>query len=146
MADDAETFPTLTDADMAVMAELGTRRRVAAGEYLYRQGDVTYDFYVVVSGTVEVVAHDGAQEQIVAQHGPGKFLGELNLLTGMRVFVSARVVDPGEVIVIARDRLRRLIATSPGLGDTILAAFMARRSVLLAGASASTRIIGSRFS
>ncbi len=146
MADDAEAFPTLTDADMAAMAELGTRQPVAAGEYLYRQGDVTYDFYVVVSGTIEVVAHNGAEEQIVAQHGPGKFLGELNLLTGMRVFVSARVVDPGEVIVIPRDRLRRLIATSPGLGDTILAAFMARRSILLTGASASTRIIGSRFS
>ncbi len=146
MADDAETFPTLNDADMAVIAELGTRRPVAAGEYLYRQGDVTYDFYVVVSGAIEVVAHDGAEEQIVAQHGPGKFLGELNLLTGMRVFVSARVLEPGEVIVVPRDRLRRLIATSPGLGDTILAAFIARRSVLLTGASASTRIIGSRFS
>ena len=86
------------------------------------------------------------EEHIVARHGPGKFLGELNLLTGMRVFVSTRVVDPGEVIVVPRDRLRRLIANSPGLGDTILAAFMARRSILLTGASASTRIIGSRFS
>ena len=147
MADDAEAFPTLTDADMAVMAELGTRRPVAAGEYLYRQGDVTYDFHVVVSGSVEVVAQDGADEEhIVAVHGPGKFLGELNLLTGMRVFVSTRAVEPGEVIVVPRDRLRRLIATSPGLGDTILAAFMARRSILLTGASSSTRIIGSRFS
>ncbi len=147
MADDFDTaFPTLTDADMAVLDKLGTRRPIAAGEYLFREGDVTYDFYVVVSGTIEVVAHNGAEEQIVAQHGPGKFLGELNLLTGMRVFVSARVVDPGEVIVVPRDRLRRLIATSPGLGDTILAAFMARRSILLTGASASTRIIGSRFS
>jgi thioredoxin reductase (NADPH) len=146
VADDAEAFPTLTDADMAVMAELGTRRPIAAGEYLYREGDVTYDFHVVVAGKIEVVTHNGAEEQIVAQHGPGKFLGELNLLTGMRVFVSARVVEPGEVIVVPRDRLRRLITTSPGLGDTILAAFMARRSVLLTGASASTRIIGSRFS
>ena len=49
------------------------------------------------------------------------------------------------MIVVPRDALRRLIATDPGLGDTILAAFMARRSVLLTGASASTRIIGSRF-
>jgi thioredoxin reductase (NADPH) len=146
VADDAEAFPTLTDADMAVIAELGTRRPISAGEYLYREGDVTYDFHVVVSGTIEVVAHNGAEEHIVARHGPGKFLGELNLLTGMRVFVTARVVEPGEVIVVPRERLRRLIATSPGLGDTILAAFIARRSILLTGASASTRVIGSRFS
>ena len=54
----------------------------------------------------------------------------------MRVFVSARAVEPGEVIVVPRDSLRRLIATDPGLGDTILVALMARRAVLLTGASA----------
>ena len=121
-------------------------RPTSVGEYLFREGDVTYDFYVVVSGSIEVVAHNGTEEHIVAVHGPGKFLGELNLLTGMRVFVSTRVVEAGEVIVVPRDRLRRLIATSPGLGDTILAALMARRSILLSGASATTRVIGSRFS
>ena len=145
MADDAIAFPTLTDADMAVMDELGTRRPIAVGDYLFREGDVTYDFYVVVSGAIEVLADDGTGEHVVAEHGPGKFLGELNLLTGMRVFVSTRVVEAGEVIVVPRDRLRRLIATSPGLGDTILTALMARRSILLSGASASTRVIGSRF-
>jgi thioredoxin reductase (NADPH) len=106
---------------------------------------VTYDFNVVVSGAIQIVTHNGTEEQIVAEHGPGKFIGELNLLTGMRVFVSARAVEPGEVIVVPRDSLRRLIATDPGLGDTILVALMARRAVLLSGASASTRIIGSRF-
>ncbi len=146
MADDFDTaFPTLTDADLAVLDGLGTRRPVAAGEYLFREGDVTYDFNVVVSGAIEIVTHDGNEEKIVAEHGPGKFIGELNLLTGMRVFVSARVVEPGEVIVVPRDALRRLIATDPGLGDTILIALMARRAVLLSGASATTRIIGSRF-
>ena len=146
MADDFDTtFPTLTDADMAVLDKLGTRRPIAAGEYLFREGDVSYDFNAVVSGAIEIVTHDGTQEQIVAEHGPGKFIGELNLLTGMRVFVSARAVEPSEVIVVPRDSLRHLIATDPGLGDTILVALMARRSVLLTGASASLRIIGSRF-
>ena len=98
----AEAFPTLTDADMAVMDGLGTRRPITVGEYLYREGDQTYDFMVVVSGAIDVVASDGrgGEETIVANHGAGKFLGELNLLSGMRVFVSARVVEAGEVIVI----------------------------------------------
>jgi thioredoxin reductase (NADPH) len=145
MADDTVAFPTLTDADMAVMEGLGTRRPMTAGEYLYREGDATYDFMVLVSGAVEVIANSGHEEQVVVQHGPGRFLGELNMLSGLRVFVSARVAESGEVIVIPRDRLRRLLATDPGLGDTILAAFIARRSVLMTGASASTRLIGSRF-
>src|ERR1700744_5176353 len=135
MADSFETaFPTLTEADLDLLDTLGSRPQVAAGGDLFPEGAGAYDFNVVVSGTIEIVSHDGAEEQIVAEHGPGKFIGELNLLTGMRVFVSARAVEPGEVIVVPRDSLRTLIATDPGLGDTILIALMARRAVLLQGA------------
>ena len=82
MADDSVAFPTLTDADMAVMDKLGTRRPMAAGDYLYREGDATYDFMVVVSGAVDMVVSGRGEEDVVAQHGPGRFLGELNMLTG----------------------------------------------------------------
>jgi thioredoxin reductase (NADPH) len=131
---------------MAAVAELGTRRPIAKGEYLYREGDVTYDFFVVISGAVEAVSTSGGTERVIARHGPGRFLGELNLLTGLRVFVSARVVEPGEVLVVPREDLRRIISTRPGLGDVILAAFMARRAILMTGAASSIRIIGSGFS
>jgi thioredoxin reductase (NADPH) len=146
MVDDATAFPTLSDADMAAIEEFGTRRSVAEGEYLYRQGDVSYDFYVVVAGAVEIVTTTGGTEEVIAHQGVGRFLGELNLLTGLRVFVSARVVEPGELLVVPREELRRLIATRPGLGDIILAAFMARRAILMTGAASSIRIIGSGFS
>ena len=88
----------------------------------------------------------GSDERVIARHGPGRFLGELNLLTGLRVFVSARVGRAGEVLVVPAPQLRHIIATQPALSDVILAAFIARRSELLSGASASIRVIGSRFS
>jgi len=119
---------------------------VTAGEYLYREGDITYDFYVIRSGAVEIVLRSDGEEQIIVRHGPGRFLGELNLLTGQRVYLSARVAQPGEVLVVPKAALQRVIATHPGLSDTILAAFLARRSVLLSGASAAIRVVGSRFS
>ena len=105
----------------------------------------TYNFMVLVSGAVEVIANSGQEEQIVVQHGPGPLLGELNMLlrsprlrVGHRGRVRRGPRDP------ALNGLRRLIATDPDLGDTILAAFVAGRSVLMTGASASTRLIGSR--
>jgi thioredoxin reductase (NADPH) len=146
MADDAVAFPTLDDSDLAVIEELGNRRALALGEYLYREGDASYDFYVIVSGAAEIVVRSDGEERVLARHGPGRFLGELNLLTGQRVYLSARVVEPGEVIVVPAAALRELIATKPGLGDTILAAFLARRSVLLTGAASALRVVGSRFS
>jgi thioredoxin reductase (NADPH) len=145
-ADDAVIFPTLTDSELAVLEALGTRRSVAVGEYLYREGDLTYDFYVILSGAIEVAVYSDGEEWIINRQGPGRFLGELNLLTGERVYLSARVVEPGEVLVMPRVVLQHVIATNPGLGDTILAAFLARRRGLMSGARASIRVVGSRFS
>jgi thioredoxin reductase (NADPH) len=146
LTDDTVAFPTLDDAELAVLETLGSRRSVTVGEYLYREGDTTYDFYVIRSGTAEIVLRSDGEERIVTRHGPGRFLGELNLLTGQRVYLSARVVEPGEVLVVPRVVLQQVIAMNPGLGDTILAAFLARRSGLLSGASAAIRVVGTRFS
>ena len=95
-SDDTTGFPTLEPADIAAIAELGTRRAVRPDEYLYRSGDESYDFYVVVSGAVDIVLDDDGTgaERVITQHGAGRFLGELNLLTGSRVFVSAGSPSP----------------------------------------------------
>jgi thioredoxin reductase (NADPH) len=144
--DDTVAFPTLDGANLALLETLGTQRPMTVGEYLYQEGDTTYDFYALRSGAVEIVVGSNGAERLIVRHGPGNFLGELNLLTGQRVYVSARVVAPGEVIVAPRAALQQVIATNPGLGDTILAAFLARRSRLLTGAAAAIRVVGSRFS
>src|SRR5579872_6404123 len=118
MPDDSDLdAPTLDATDVELIAQLGTRRQVAAGEYLYREGDVSYDFFVIDRGEVEIIVKVDGTERVVANHGPGRFLGELNMLSGLRVFVSARVVTAGEVVVVPRDRLRSLMATHPRLGD-----------------------------
>ena len=146
MALDPAAFVELDAAQLAALEGLGVRRPIAAGQYLYREGDPSYDFYVVLAGVVEIVAEAEGEERVVARHGAGRFLGELNLLTGQRVFVSARVAEPGEVIAVPRDALRRLISTDARLSDKILAAFLARRAILMSGAASAIRVIGSRFS
>jgi thioredoxin reductase (NADPH) len=146
ITDEAVAFPTLDEAQVATVDALGTRRSIAAGDYLFREGDTSYDFYVIVSGAAEIVVRADGEERVVARHGPGRFLGELNLLTGQRPYLSARVVEPGEVIAMPAVALRQLIAANPTLGDTILAAFLARRRNLLTGAAPAIRVVGSQFS
>ena len=146
MAAETDAFLQLNDAELAVLEPLGVRRAVSPGEYLYREGDPRYEFYVVLAGAVEIVVNSGGKDRVIARHPAGRFLGELNLLTGQRVFVSARVAEPGEVLAVPRDALRRLIATDASLSDKILAAFLARRAILMTGASSAIRVVGSQFS
>ncbi|MGE5636716.1 MAG: FAD-dependent oxidoreductase [Nocardioidaceae bacterium] len=139
-------FPRLSDDALAALAEQGTRLAVREGELLFREGDEGYDFFVVLAGKVAIVADIGRpDERVIGVHGAGRFLGELNLLTGEGVYLSARVVEDGEVLRVARGRLRQIVAGEPGLGDVILRAYLARRAILI-GLGAGARLIGSRFS
>ncbi len=136
-----EQIPTLDEAELAILGPLGTRRNIEVGEYLFREGDTTYDFYVVLSGLVEITVRADGEDRVIITHGAGRFLGELNLLTGSRVFLSARVAEPGEVLAVPLEAFRRVIAIQPLLSDKILVAFMARRAELLRGAAVATRVI-----
>ena len=138
--------PELDEAELAVLETFGSRRFVTAGEYLYRAGDSGYDFYVVLSGRVAVLLDVDGDDKVLVTHGPGRFLGELNLLNGTRVFVTVRMAEDGELLAIPVESLRRIIATVPKLSDKILATFMARRSELMGTAAHSMRVVGSRFS
>jgi hypothetical protein len=113
-ADDAIAFPTLADSELAVLEALGTRQPVAAGEYLFREGDAAYDFYVILSGVVEVVVHsDGDEERIINRQGLGRFLGELNLLTGDRTLTSVRVTTGDVDAVLPCAALFSFIGADP---------------------------------
>jgi thioredoxin reductase (NADPH) len=134
-------FPTLSDAELAILESAGRRVALAPGETLYRAGDATNDFYAVLSGLVAIT--DGAE--VIGVHGARRFLGELNLVTGEPVYLTAVVREGGEALVLSRDALQGVVSAHQALGDRILSAYLARRAVLI-GRGAGMRLIGSRFS
>jgi thioredoxin reductase (NADPH) len=139
-------FPRLSSAQIAALEPHGERRQVEAGEILFREGDERYDFFVILEGKVAAVAAHGLQdEQVMAVHGPGRFLGELSLLTGQGAFFTAIVREPGEVLVVPVERLRRLVTQDAELGDLVLRAYLVRREMLI-GFGAGFKVVGSRFS
>jgi thioredoxin reductase (NADPH) len=139
-------FPRLGDDALAALEEKGARRAVREGELLFQAGDQSYDFFVVLTGKVAIVQDlGGADEAVIGVHGPGRFLGELNLLTGEGVYLTAQVIEDGEVLQVARERARALVAGEPGLGDVVLRAFLARRAILI-GLGTGPKLVGSRFS
>ena len=136
-----------SDIALEEVAPFGKERAVGAGDVLFRAGDPSYDFFVILEGEVDVVRPDNDGDVVLATHGAGTFLGELNLLTGQRPYLSARVSRPGRVLAIGNGEFRRLMSSKPALADTIFQAFVARRELLRAGEGArAVRIVGSRYS
>jgi thioredoxin reductase (NADPH) len=147
-APDDVAFPTLTDDQLRTLAGYGSEVAVAEGEALFVEGQLQYDFIVVLDGEVDIIRHDPAtgDETVIATHGAGRFLGELSLLTGQRTFLRGRATRAGRVLRIEPASFRRMLAAETDIGDLVFAAFVARREVLLTGAATTLRIIGSRYS
>jgi thioredoxin reductase (NADPH) len=144
-----EAFPALAAPQLLRLLALADPIDVEVGEALFVAGDVDYDFIVIESGEVEVVREStpDSPAQVVARHGEGRFLGELNMLTGQAVYLTARVAVAGRVHRIAPDRFRLLMAEDADLSDVILKAFMARRELLRTGEGArSIEMVGSQSS
>ena len=145
--DRAAATATLTEAEIAELAPFGAERDVDAGEVIFRAGGTSYDFIVILSGEVEILRPGIDGDVPIAVHGAGRFLGELSMFTGQRLYLTARSTRPGRILAIVPADFRRVMSTKPDLADTIFRAFVARRENLRLGAGAeSVRIIGSRFS
>jgi thioredoxin reductase (NADPH) len=138
-------YPRLTEDQIATLSRYGQRRRTHAGEILFREGDERYDFFVVLEGTVAIVADYGGENRLIAVHGPGRFLGELSLLTGQAAFFTAVMRQDGEVLQVPVEQVRALATQDPGIGDLVLRAYLMRREILI-GLGAGLRIVGSRYS
>ncbi len=135
-SDPAETaerggdHPRLDEAQLARFERFGTRRTVSRGDVLYRPGDATYDFFVVLSGAVAVVAYPaGSDRPVVRVHGARRFLGELDLLSDQPVVRTGLVVVDGEVLQVPLVRLRQLLEEDAGLRELVLRAFLVRRAI-----------------
>lgn len=148
VSDQNAAAPVLTSAQLNRLLSYGEPAGIAVGDVIFRVGDVSYDLVVIEEGVVEVVreATKDAPEAVVAVHGAGRFLGELNMLTGQTVYLTARVTRAGRVSRIVPERFRQIMATDPELSAILLRTFEARRKLLMETANRSVEIIGSESS
>src|SRR4051794_19833477 len=125
-------FPRLTDEQMEMLRAAGTERDVHRGDVLFREGDKTYDFFAVVTGSVTVVTDYGhpKKQRVIAIHGPRRFTGELSLLTGTGAFLTGVMREPGTVVQVPAATLRDLVAENEELSNLIMRAFLQRREIL----------------
>jgi len=135
------TSRVLSSGQLATLAQHGEERTAEVGEELFRIGDETYPFIVILEGEAAVLDPTG---QEIVRHGASGFLGELNLLTGQAVFLTAVVTEPMRYIAVEREELRKLLLEDAPLSDILLSAFVQRRELLQQRQGIGVEIVGSR--
>ena len=139
----APSSPLLSGSQLATLAQLGEERIADVGDVLFKVGDRRYPFIAIVEGEVAIV--DAAGKEII-RHSASGFLGEMNLLTGQTVFVTAVVTQPLRYVAVDRDVLRPLLFDDGPLSDLLLSTFIARREALQRWTGVGMEIVGPRSS
>src|SRR3954463_3726571 len=132
--------PPLSTAQLTTLAQLGEERTASVGDVLFRVGDRTYPFIAILEGEAAII--DAAGNEIT-RHGASKFLGEITLLSGQTVFLTAVAVEPMRYIAVDRDALRSLLFEDAPLADLVLSTFIARREALQGVEGIGMEVIGS---
>lgn len=95
-------------------------RDIAGGEYIFRQGELGTDMFVVHEGRVEIVRTAGGESRLVAVLEKGDFFGEMSLLEELPRNASARAVTDAKVLEISRPLFARMLRDNPEIGVRIM--------------------------
>ena len=129
----------LSSSQLEMLAEHGEVRSAEIGEKLFQIGDDVYPFIAILEGEAAIL--DGAGHEIV-RHGAAGFLGEINLLSGQTVFLTAVATKPMRYIAVDREVLKRILFEDGSLSDLLLTAFVERRELLQQRQGVGIEIIG----
>ncbi len=139
----AQTFPPLTDEQVARVCAFGRVEDLRAGTALFRRGERSADFFVVLRGSIEVYhqAPDGTC-QVITVHGPHQFTGELDLFNDRKTLVNGRMGEDGRVVRLHRPQFRQLLAAEPYISETVMRALILRRLGLIQHGQATVLVAG----
>ncbi len=142
MAQTEETaFPRLTAAEVALVKPLARRCDFADGEVIFRAGQPDIDLYVVESGGMDV-RNPADGDRVIAVHEPGHFSGDIDVLTGRPVIVTATAKGPTRLLCVPNGQLRALLNRVPSFGEKLILAFTRRRELLSQMGGVGLRVLG----
>jgi thioredoxin reductase (NADPH) len=136
----------LTAAQIGRLRPGSKLHKVKPGDILFQPGDTEVPFFVLLSGSMEIVHPDLAGERTIVTHHPGGFTGEITMISGQRCLVRGRVTEGGEFLEISADGLRSLVARDAELGEIFMRAFILRRLALISLGHGDVILMGSRHS
>src|SRR5882757_1067053 len=129
----------LSQSQLDMLANHGQERTAEVGDVLFKVGDELYPFIAIREGEAAILDPTGRE---IVRHGAAGFLGEMNLLSGQTVFLSAVVTEPLRYVEVDRETLRGLLFEDGALSDLLLSAFIQRRELLQQVQGVGIEIVG----
>lgn len=105
-------FQTLEEQQIKQLLPFFKLKRLSKDTVILKKGDPAKDFYIILSGRVEVLEDDG---MLIASLGKGEVFGEMSLLSGDPVGATVKVAETLMVLCVSGKKFRSTFNTIPSL-------------------------------
>ena len=123
-----DLFGVLEGHWLAQLADHMQERRYLPREYIVRQGQNGASLFIVAEGLVNILINDNHdQEKWVAHIEPGRYFGEMSLLTGQPRSASAQAATEVICYKITKETLEPIFQKQPELLEKISTIMAARQ-------------------
>ena len=109
-----KALPDMTEQEKISASTQLDPVRLEAGQTVFKQGDKPDNFYVITEGEVEVVRGANGTEEKIATLGPGKFFGEMGLLSGRPRMATVRATKETHLMALDANEFVNLMNRSAG--------------------------------
>jgi hypothetical protein len=92
-----------------------TECRTQPGDVIFHEGDASSEFYLIVSGKVDIVKQHGATPSIIATLSTGDFFGEMAIFERLPRVASAISSEEGVLLRLSAEHFRRIILQDPAI-------------------------------
>jgi cGMP-dependent protein kinase 2 len=105
----------VTQDDLAEVLETAEIVGVKAGETIIKEGEESYDIFVIRQGSMVVEKDIGGKPVFLSYLPAGSYVGEMALIDGGRRTATVRAAIKSEVIKLGGDAFRALLKDKPDL-------------------------------
>ena len=117
----------LSDAELALLARVVTRKSYARGSQILGAGDPTDSLYILISGRIKVFMSDlDGKEVILAMLEPNEFVGEMGLIDNSPRSANVVALESCEVVCIAKADFKRCLAENFEMAMTVMRGLVKR--------------------
>ncbi|WP_299969510.1 FAD-dependent oxidoreductase [uncultured Roseobacter sp.] len=142
-AREEQTFPVLSDDQVERISQYGSIEDLPKGTSVFERGQRGVDFFLILDGCIEITdATPDGEETVITTHARHQFTGELDLFNQRKILVGGRTGVDSRVVRLDRDAFRRMSSTEQDIGETIMRAFILRRTAFIVHSEAGVTLVG----
>jgi len=113
-------FRDIDPARLKLLAFTSDRLSYDEGDVLFRQNEVSDSIYVIVEGKVDVWASAGRDRIWLAEHGPGKIVGEMGVLCDQPRSATVEATSHVVALKIGREVFFDMLGQFPQMSVAVM--------------------------